>query len=380
MNKLSADLVVHIVSFVNPTESRRIARATCRILRNALPIEKLIGINKETAEWLLANTAPERWLKPSMRHEDFTVCAHARCITIFLRSGTTRVKNESHQPLSKHYAFPTLDDHRCILSFNRDNVTSTLSIMHNLDEDEDELIVTDRGDEISAFCELPGTMYLATTEGVVFSLDMDQPTKDISKDFMDKVSQIQDGTAMLMDFERLHAEQDEVVINKMSTTDGITFTFLINSNLIVHCKPSTPPLIIESEMEIKDFWPVTPTAIVCWLDDDTLQLMSFTLRRFTASVPISWPNTETSVIHITPELKSIWVLDYGMRMFRFGAPCSMPAQITPEKGTTKSAEYYRSKSNRLIEKLRKQKARNAMLTIRLEAIQDKMNLMQAMQV
>ena len=369
MNCLPPETIAHILSFLTDTRSKLLARGSCRALHAASPVEKILGISKETAEWLLSNTPPERWLKPAMRNPDFTVCVHERSITVYTRNGLTRTKTESHQPLSKRYAFPTIEDHRCIITVNRES--ATLSIMHNLDEDEDEIIVKDHGHGVCAFCELPGIMYMATRAGVIYSLDLDQSMHDVCKEFLEKHTQLQTGAAMVFDFRGIVEEYGEnLEINKVSTLDGLAFTYLINYELLVHCMPGETPIVIESHSEIKDFWLITATAAVCWLEDGSIRLLSFDLRGFTATVPITWPNPETSVIHVSPDLKSIWVLDHGMRLFCIGG--KKPTGAIAAR-PTKSADFYRCKSNRLTRKLRETKALNILLTVKLEATQEKLD-------
>ena len=75
---------------------------------------------------------------------------------------------------------------------------------------------------------------------------------------------------------------------------------------------------------------------------------------------------EASVIHITPALQSIWVLDHSMRLFRSGnAMQASDTFVVPYP--QKSATFYRNTSKRLIGKLRDALAANALMAMKLEA-------------
>lgn len=375
LTSFPADTIAHILSFVTDTPTLLIARSVSRALRNGVPVNRLIGIDKATAEWLLTNIAPERWLKASMRHTDFTVCVHDNSITTYVRDDSTRTRTESHQPLSTRYAFPNIEDHRCVVTTDLIHDTCTLSIMHNLDEDEDELIVTDSGDGVCAFCELPGVLYMATANGTVYSLDLDQPVRDIANEFRNKRAQTTARAFNLADA----IAHTPYQITKMATTDGKAFTFLVNDELMVHCDQDKPPVIVyhDADEEIKDFWLLERDVAVCWFTNNRLLLLSFPMQRFTAVVSPRWPVTNTTAIHITPVLKSIWILDDRQRLYRVGAPTPVaPVAMKPEK----SADFYRCKSNRLMRKLREANARNLVLTIKLEAMQARFNDIADMQV
>lgn len=365
MNTLPPDSLTCITNSLSTDTNCLIAmRSTCKFLWHAIPIEKILGVNKETAKWLLQSNQPQRWLKTCMRNSTFTLCVHEKSITIYIQNDFGKVKTESHQPLGKRYAFPNIEDHRCMISLDHDNTAvCTLSLMHQLDEDEDEIVVSDAGDGVCAFCELPGVVYMATQAGVVYSLDLDQSMQEICNDFIHKRKQLKTSTAKDFKFPRILS--DTIHINKMHTVDGLGFTFLINTNIIIHCNSKSEHRLIRSHNVIKDFWSINTTSILCWLDNNTLRILNLTTGHFTATVPINM-SLENCVIHTTPSLECIWILDPCMRLFRYGHDNNnaQPRISTPNK----SAEHYRAKSMRLMYKLKEARANNALLSTQIQTM------------
>jgi hypothetical protein len=231
-----------------------------------------------------------------------------------------------------------------------------------MDEDEDEIVVSDAGDGVCAFCELPGVVYMATQAGVVYSLDLDQSMQEICNDFIHKRKQLSTNAAKDFNFPRILCHEDTILVNKMSTVDGLGFTFLINADTIVHCKNSEHRLI-QPHGGIKDFWPIDATSILCWLGNNTLRVLNLTTGHFTATVPIDMC-LENCVIHVTPSLGCIWILDPCMRLFRYGHDNAQPRISTPNK----SAEHYRAKSMRLMYKLKEARANNALLSTQIQTM------------
>ena len=366
MNTLSADTLAHIISHIKDTRCILAVRGTCKNLLAACPLDKIIGIDKKTAEWLLTNNPPERWLKPAMRGEKFTVCIHERSITIYTQDGPFRNKSESHHPLAKKYMFPTVQDHRCILAISRDGSICTLSIMHIMDEDEDEKVVSDAGDGVCAFCEMPGTVFMATAGGVVYSLSLHQPPAGICHDFKTKKDQIQNKTAKHFDFDSVNRQCPEPIhITKISTNDGSNFIYLLNQTTIVQCTPNQPPVVIKSDRTIKDFWIIHRDAIVCWVDDGGLKLLHIPSRCFVATLPLQCDSAV--VIHIMPSLQSVWLLDNSMRLHRSGG-AMIPRQTT-DQTQVKTLTFYRNRSSKLVRKLREVRMANSQMAMRLEALQ-----------
>ena len=335
------------------TASIKLARLTCKALYNAYPIEKLIGLDKETAKWLLSPAQPQRWLKPDMRQLDFTVCVHDRVITMYTHFDHERVKSESHQPLSKKHAFPSIDEHRCILTIKAN--VCTLSIMHSMAEDEDEVIISDNGDGVCSFCELPGLLYMTTHDGTIYCLDLDQGMAGICSDFLHK----QHHVYKKLDFSRI---DDPIAINKFATIDGETFVYLINSTTLVTFTQDHTPVFTTAPDAVLDFWMINNDAIVCWTEKAVLRLVF--RNRFVATVPI--PVENIAVIHLTPSLRSVWLLDTSKRLYRTGSNLATNSVFTARPS---SSTVYKRKVAKLHLKLKEARAANTLMALKLECVQ-----------
>jgi hypothetical protein len=274
-----------------------------------------------------------------------------------------RIKSESHQPLSKKYVFPSIEDHRCIITIKAS--MCTLSIMHNMDEDENEVIISDNGDNVSAFCEQPGLLYMTTNDGTIYCLVLEQPMAGICSDFIQKHAQVY----TTLDFQPMLAHFSHTfTINKFATVDGETFVYLVNSNTIVTFKPRTPPAFVTTPDVILDFWIINNDAIVCWTEKGTLRLLFD--NRFVATVPITVENT--AVIHITPLLRGIWLLDTSKRLFRTGSTLTIGQCPTAARHTTRTITI-KKKVARLHLKLKEARAANTLLALKLECVQTQYN-------
>lgn len=360
MNKLPQETISHIMLHISDIHTIKLARLTCKALYNAHPIEKLIGVDKITGAWLLSLETPQRWLKPDMRQPDFTVCVHDRVITMYSHTDNSRTKTESHQPLSRKYVFPSVDNHRCIITMKTG--ACTLSIMHNLDEDEDEVVVSNHNDSISAFCEMPSLLYMATADGIIYTLDLQQDTQGICNQFLTN----HNTPLVQLDFQPLKQQPDEpLVINKFSTLDGKTFVYLVNADTIAVFSPREPPVLIKADAPILDFWIINNQAIVCWVKPNTMRLLYVQAKRFVTTAVIPVP--ETAAIHITPALCSTWFLDHSKRLFRTGANFPHTKQLVLT--LPKSAAFFRKRANKLHHLLKESRAANALLAMRLEYTQ-----------
>ena len=366
MNKLPAETISHIMHLLGDTAAVKLARLTCKAICNAYPIEKLIGVDRETAQWLLSPVQPQRWLKPDMRQLDFTVCVHDRVITMYTHFDHERIKSESHQPLSKKYVFPSIEEHRCIITIKAN--VCTLSIMHNMDEDENEVIISDNGDSVCAFCEQPGLLYMTTHDGAIFCLVLDQSMAGICSDFVQKQAQVY----KRIDFQPVFARfGHSIAINKFATIDGETFVYLINSNTIATFKPHAAPAFTTSPETILDFWIINDDAIVCWMESGVLRLLFG--NRFVAAASVAVQNT--AVIHITPSLRSVWLLDTSKRLFRTGANLEIGKHFSAARPTRSIA--LKKKVAKLHIKLKEARAANTLLALKLECVQTQYNTLRS---
>ena len=300
MQSLPSEAIDHIVAALNPS-ALLLARRVCKTMHAAIPIERVLGINKAAARWLLQARPPQRWLRSN--EDSFTVCVHDGSIAVYMQHDDLwRVKTESHQPLAskrRHTSiFPSIRNHHCIVSHDEHTATLAITIATR---DEGEIVLSDAGDGAWAFCEVPGTVYMVSGAGVVYSLNMDQDVEGICRDFANRRV-----VASIVDRKKLLAG-----IAKMETVDGKSFTFFTNTALL-HRTASGQEIAIAAA--IKDFWLVTSTAAVCWMrDDGTFRLAHLPSGRFTATVPLP-PNP--AVVHATPALGCMWVLDERKRLFR----------------------------------------------------------------
>ena len=341
---------------LNDTASIKLARLSCKAICNAYPIEKLIGLDRDTAKWLLSPAQPQRWLKPDMRQLDFTVCVHDRVITVYTHFDHERVKSESHQPLSKKYAFPSIDEHRCIVTIK--GSVCTLSIMHSMAEDEDEVTISDNGDGVCSFCELPGLLYMATHDGTIYCLDLDQSMAGICSDFVHKQ------VHKKLDFQPVLSRIDDALtINKFTTNDGETFAYLFNANTLVTFAQDQAPVFTTAPDAILDFWVINNEAIVCWTERAVLRLLF--RNRFVATVSI--PVENVAVIHVIPSLRSVWLLDTSKRLYRTGYGLTIGKRLLADRPTRSLA--CKRKLAKLNLKLKEARAANTLLALKLECVQ-----------
>jgi hypothetical protein len=311
MQSLPSEAIDHIVAALHPG-ALLAARGACKMLHAAIPLERVLGIDKPTARWLMQASHPQRWLRSN--EDSFTVCVHDSSIAVYTQHDDVwRLKTESHQPPLRHASiFPSVrKNHHCAIS--HDELTATLALtIATHDEGDIISVLSNAGDGGAwAFCEVPGIVYMVSgATGVVHSLDVDQDVEEICHDFAHRrvvVASIESKKRLLV----------AGGVAKMETVDGKSFTFLTNTGTLLHRTASGQEVAIAAA--IKDFWLINSTAAVCWMMVDggaaAFRLAHLPSGRFTATVPLLLP-ADPVVVHVTPTLGCMWVLDARKRLFR----------------------------------------------------------------